>query len=141
MNKSLRSPKRRGEWVELQFMARATGKGFTVSKPWGDSARYDFAVEHGGHFHRVQVKSISHCRQDDPSAYTCRVVRRYADGKGKPYGANEIDFFALFVIPEEVWYIVPVANAQRSRHSFHLKPYAANNRWFKFLEAWHLLRN
>src|SRR5579864_1184755 len=100
MPPKIHAPKRRGEWVELQFMARATGKGFTVSKPWGDSARYDFAVEYRGRFHRVQVKSTSRCRRDDPNAYMCSVVRRYADGKGKPYSKNEIDFFALFIIPE-----------------------------------------
>ena len=138
MRKFSHFPKRRGEWVELQFMARATGKGFTVSKPWGDSARYDFAVEYGGRFHRVQVKSTSRCRPGDPRAYMCSVVRRYADGKGKPYGKNEIDFFALFLIPEEVWYIVPAACA--TRHHLHLKPSATRNRWFKYLEAWDLLR-
>src|SRR5438552_12970322 len=52
-----RHPKRRGEWVELQFMARAAAHGLTVSKPWGDSARYDFIVEQRGRFRRVQVKS------------------------------------------------------------------------------------
>jgi len=53
----IKHPKQRGEWAELRFMARAAEHGLCVTKPWGDSARYDFAVEHNGHFLRVQVKS------------------------------------------------------------------------------------
>ena len=40
--------KRRGEWVELIFMMRATELGFNVSKLWGDSSRYDVSVEDEG---------------------------------------------------------------------------------------------
>ena len=35
----LTDAKKRGEWVEMQFMARAAQHGLTVSRPWGDSAR------------------------------------------------------------------------------------------------------
>src|SRR6202451_924422 len=40
--------KERGEWAELCFMARATGEGLRVLKPYGDSRAYDVAVESGG---------------------------------------------------------------------------------------------
>ena len=51
--------KLRGEWMELLFMTRATEHGLRVMRPWGDSSRYDFVVETGGRFLRVQVKSTS----------------------------------------------------------------------------------
>jgi hypothetical protein len=54
--------KQRGEWVELLFMTRAAERGFSVSKPWGDSNRYDVSVEIEGRFRRVQVKSTSSLR-------------------------------------------------------------------------------
>src|ERR1700675_2682302 len=41
-------PKRRGELAELAFLKKAIGMGFLVSKPWGDSDRYDFIVDGGG---------------------------------------------------------------------------------------------
>jgi hypothetical protein len=53
----IKHPKLRGEWAELRFMARAAEQGFQVSKPWGETARYDFVVEAAGRFVRVQVKS------------------------------------------------------------------------------------
>jgi hypothetical protein len=48
--------KARGEWAELRFMARAAELGLRVTKPWGDNAPYDFAVESDGHFLRIQIK-------------------------------------------------------------------------------------
>jgi PD-(D/E)XK endonuclease len=35
-----------------------------VSKPWGDSSRYDVSVEDEGRFRRVQVKSTDAPRGD-----------------------------------------------------------------------------
>jgi len=55
--------KERGEWVELCFMAKAAGLGMGVSKPLGESRRYDVLVEAGGKIHRVQVKSTMYCRR------------------------------------------------------------------------------
>ena len=52
---SIRHPKLRGEWAELRFMTCAAEHGLCVSKPWGETARYDFAVEYEGRFVRVQV--------------------------------------------------------------------------------------
>ena len=37
----IKHPKLRGEWAELCFMVRAAEKGLQVSKPWGETARYD----------------------------------------------------------------------------------------------------
>jgi len=43
--------KQRGEWVEMLFMARASREGLQVSKPYGESAAYDFIVESGSLCH------------------------------------------------------------------------------------------
>ena len=41
----------------MLFMARAAREGLQVSKPYGDSASYDFIVECRARCPRVQVKS------------------------------------------------------------------------------------
>ena len=43
-----RNPKRTGELSEAAFLSKATGLGFRVAKPWGDSERYDFIVNFWG---------------------------------------------------------------------------------------------
>jgi PD-(D/E)XK nuclease superfamily protein len=67
-----RTFKERGEWVELQFMARAVRKGFKVSKPWGDSSAYDVGIESGERILRVQVKSTDAGRSTDICASSSR---------------------------------------------------------------------
>lgn len=51
---AMKTCKERGEWAELCFMARAAERGFSVSRPHGDSAAYDVGVEDAGRFLRVQ---------------------------------------------------------------------------------------
>src|SRR5438132_5802100 len=149
----LRHPKRRGEWVELQFMARAAAHGLTVSKPWGDSARYDFIVEQRAVFRRVQVKSTLQTakhKNGPRGAYLCNTISRGPGGKVRTYSPADVDFFALFAIPLDLWYIVPVsalrlpgrgACRERSRTALLLDTTRPGNRYFKYLEAWHLLRS
>jgi len=71
--------------------------------PYGDSARYDFAIEYQGRFLRVQVKSTKYKRF---GSYICHTT------SNQPYRANQIDFIAAYVIPLDVWYILPTAALQ-----------------------------
>src|SRR5580658_2662720 len=50
-------PKRMGELSELDFLRKAMGMGMIVSKPWGDSYRYDFVCDANGKLWRTQVRS------------------------------------------------------------------------------------
>ncbi len=132
------TPKRTGEWVELQFMARATAHGLVVSKPWGDSTPYDFVVEAGGCFQRVQVKSSSHRaadRRHRPYGYTCLLT--YSRGRHR-YG-RQVDFFAFYILPEDLWFIIPAAALRHRRAAIYPDPHHPRNPYFRYLEAWHLL--
>jgi hypothetical protein len=127
----LRPAKARGEWAELRFMTRASELGLRVSKPWGENAPYDFAVEHNGRFLRVQVKCT--CKKRLRS-YVCWV----SNSRG-PYTRDQIDFVAAYIIPADTWYILPIAAIH---HSFDvwLTPNRKNSRYAEFKEAWHLLK-
>jgi hypothetical protein len=125
--------KLRGEWTELLFMTRATEHGLRVIKPWGDSSRYDFVVETGGRFLRVQVKSTS-CRRS--KHYVCA-----ADGRGtKPYTIADTDFFAIYVIPVDSWYIIPIEVVSASGSGITLSPHNSLSKLACYKDAWHLLR-
>ncbi len=50
-------PKLMGELSELDFLRKAMGMGMIVSKPWGDSYRYDFVCDTNGKLWRTQVRS------------------------------------------------------------------------------------
>jgi hypothetical protein len=128
--------KRRGDWAELRFMADAAQHGLVVFKPWGDSERYDVGVEHSGHFQRVQVKSVTQC---DGSSYRCGLRMR---DRSRPYLISEVDFFAIIIVPKEIWYILPAQEALlTTNRTICLNPGKKGNRYEYFKEAWHLLQH
>jgi hypothetical protein len=124
----LDSHQRRGEVAEAAFLAKASSLGFGVAKPWGDE-RYDFIVDSGYCFWRVQVKStrVHLWRQ-----YTVRV----ATNKLTPYDETEIDFLVAYLVPEDAWYVVPV-KMLKGRKSLYFYPQGrGKSRWEKFREGW-----
>jgi hypothetical protein len=131
----IQHPKLRGEWAELRFMARAAEHDLRVSKPFGDCASYDVSVEHAGQFLRVQVKSTKSSKPGSQS-YVCDLRRR----GGRPYTDDRVDFFAVYVIPCDVWYIFPAAVAIASQANLTLSPHLPDSKHAPYKEAWHLLR-
>jgi hypothetical protein len=111
-------------------MMRAAERGLRVSKPWGETSRYDFVVESAEGFLRVQVKSTTFV---DRGGYSCSV--RGASG---PYKGDEFDFVAVYLIPVDLWYIVP-AQLIRGQGSIALYPRLGRSKYRAYREAWHLL--
>lgn len=126
--------KERGEWAELCFMAKAAGLGMGVSKPLGESLRYDVLVEAGGRILRVQVKSTIYRRRN--GEYSLNIM-----GPGrKMYAAGTVDFFAVLLIPVDFWYIIPYEVIGSSNCSLHFTPGARRQKYGEYREAWDLLR-
>jgi len=96
--------KQRGEWVELQFMAAAAQRRLAVSKPWGETRAYDVGIERGQNFLRVQVKSTTNKTGD---GYRCQMRPKHR--KTHTYTLEQVDLFAVYVIPENAWYLIPAA--------------------------------
>jgi hypothetical protein len=127
---SIKEPKQRGEWAELRFMARASEHGLSISKPWGDSCRYDVIVGHAGKFLRVQVKSTV-CRKRNSYAYHVN---------GRAYTSEQIEFLAIYIIPKNIWYIFPVEVISKCTRNLILSPHMKISKHGPYIEAWHLLR-
>jgi hypothetical protein len=123
-----------GEAAEAAFLARATALGFSVLIPWGDSNRYDSVVELNRGLLRVQVKSATRYAE---SRY--RVPTSGANGK--VYTSKEIDFFVGYIVPENIWYIIPIqAIGRRTGVRFYPHTRRQSRAIFeKYREAWCLL--
>ncbi|MGA9390442.1 MAG: group I intron-associated PD-(D/E)XK endonuclease [Candidatus Sulfotelmatobacter sp.] len=130
-----RCPRQRcGEAAEAAFVARAKFLGFSVLIPWGNSDRYDSAVDSGHGLLRIQVKSASSVRD---SGY--RVKTTGSDGH--VYTIVDIDFLAGYVVPENIWYIIPV-EALGKRECIYFYPHTRRGlkpAFEKYREAWCLL--
>jgi hypothetical protein len=129
----LKHCKERGEWAELCFMARAAELGLRVSKPYGDSAGYDVGVERKGKVLRVQVKSTIYKRRGE--CYSLNVM----GPKRKRYPRGVLDFFAVYLIPIDRWYIIPYEVMGETNCSLHFTPGSKREKYRAYCEAWQLL--
>jgi PD-(D/E)XK endonuclease len=116
--------------VEAEFLAKAARLGFRVSKPWGDSDRYDFVVESQSGLWRVQVKHTTYRRG---MKYFVSL-----DGHGKKYTAEEIDFLVVYVEPENLWYVLPIERVA-SLTRLVLYPWSRKSKFDRYRDAWCLL--
>jgi hypothetical protein len=117
--KRFKSYKQRGEWVELQFMAEAARRRFSVCKPWGETRAYDVGIEYGPNFLRVQVKCTSYRLS---AGYLLQFMPSHRDVK--EFTPEHLDIFAAYVIPESAWYLIPASLllGERQRWSLMLSP-------------------
>jgi hypothetical protein len=105
-----RNSKRTGELSEAAFLHKAVGLGFRVTKPWGDSERYDFVLDSGRRLWRVQIKCTA---SERAGGYHIQPIH-FVYGKNKVvYTADDIDVLAAHIVPLDVWYVVPVGRWRR----------------------------
>jgi hypothetical protein len=128
-----RTCKEQGEWAELCFMARARQMGMTVLKPYGDSSTYDVGIEVGGRLVRVQTKSTTFRRGE---TYTCNLT----GPRGRAYRPGTVDYFAVYLIPVDMWYILPFEKTRKTSVSLQFTPGKEGHKYEVYREAWHLLR-
>jgi hypothetical protein len=143
-----RNPKRTGEHFEVAFLYRADQRRFAISKPFGDSERYDFILDNRPipgtrarriraiQLFRIQVKCTECLRA---GAYETRAT--YTVGKGRAvYTKRDIDFIAAHVVPLDIWYIIPVeVCTPQPMLRFYPHRKAKLMRLEQYREAWHLL--
>jgi hypothetical protein len=124
----------RGAWAELYFMVLAMSYGLKVSSPYGGFGPYDVGVENvTGPILRVQVKCTM-CKHPK-GGYSLSI--RGPKYRGYPKGS--VDFFALYIIPTDDWYIIPYKVIGKRYATLHFSPDSARQKYGKYLEAWHLL--
>lgn len=99
--------KHQGDTAELRFMLLNHSLGHTIAKPFGDNAKYDLIVDIDNELQRVQVKST---RSKDTTSgidcYRCLVCSGAVNKK--MYSEDDIDYVAIYVIPEDAWYKIPI---------------------------------
>jgi hypothetical protein len=134
----IKGTRERGAWAELYFMTLAMGQGLKVSSPYGGFAPYDVGVENGnGPILRVQVKCTLY--QCSTGSY-CMSINQKDGMKGRRgYAPGTVDFFAIYIIPIDDWYIIPYAVIGDRDANVFFKPGMKNQKYGEYREAWYLL--
>ena len=86
-----------------------------------------------GFFLRVQVKSTIY---RIGNANVCNVR---PDSDLRPYTKRQIDYLAAYVIPEDIWYILPARVATALKGNIWLSPAKPGHKYERYMEAWELL--
>jgi hypothetical protein len=115
-----RNTKAIGDLSELEAARALARAGYLVSKPLGDSHRYDLIIDDGETLSRVQVKTgrlrkgsvifacfSSHSHRGGPS---CRSYR------------GEIEFYAVYCPETEQVYLLPESDACLSKAHLRVTP-------------------
>jgi PD-(D/E)XK endonuclease len=125
-----------GDLGEVAFMHKAMEIGLVVAQPYGTNHPFDFIVQGGRNLWRIQVKSVVH--MSDGLYSLC--VRRSEGRRLLAYSKSEVDFIAVYIIPEDVWYILPVREVEkRLTLRFRPKGYHRPDIYAHYREASHLL--
>ena len=129
---NIKNSKDRGAWAEMCFALRAIEEGLRPARPWGEPSGYDCIVHHKStRIFRVQVKSTI---RKQYRCYQCTIRTQH-----HVYKKDSFDFVAAYVIPEDVWYILP-EKVVRGMSTVGLYPAMPGAKYDAYKEAWHLLR-
>ena len=125
--------KDQGDLGELAFTIKAKELGYNVSKPYSSITPYDLILDNGYQLLKIQVKSTRN--EIRPSAYKAAIGKgRYAK---KPYQIADVDYFAIYILPISIWYIIP--RLEMYNTTVNLYPEKRDHKYSKYLEAWHLI--
>ena len=114
-------------------------RGYTVSAPLCGLAPYDRIVDASGVISKVQVKSVSgiqpmNKRSKAPNrGYLFKLRRQNA-----AYKVSEVDMFACYAAPEELWFLVPFNAVEGQSLWIPLAP-KRDHKYSPYLENWSLL--
>ncbi len=134
----IKGTKERGAWAELYFMVLAMSQGLKVSSPYGGLGPYDVGVENGsGPILRVQVKcTLYQCRK---GCYCMSINMKDGATARRGYAPGTVDFFAIYIIPSDDWYIIPYAVVGNRDANLYFRPGQKGQKYGEYKEAWHLL--
>jgi hypothetical protein len=130
-------PKLMGELSELDFLRKAMGMGMIVSKPWGDSYRYDFICDTNGKLWRAQVRSTEF--RFGARGYAVH-ASYYVGRKIVGLTPKDIDVLIGYIVSRDIWYVVPVREFSPRKNLWFYPDGSKKGAMFeKFREAWGLM--
>lgn len=122
-----------GQIIEAKFQYEALKKGFIVSKPFGDSSKYDFIIDMNNKLHKIQIKSTANKAKNRTTYWISSSSYNH-----KLYDKTMIDFIIGYIIPTNDWYIIPITKIKTK--GFRINP-DKDKKYKQFKNAWHLLES
>jgi len=99
-------PKTIGERSEGLFLAKFLQKGWKVLLPFGNNHRYDFVIDRGSGFERIQVKTGRY-KNGSILSNTCSSQSSKNKLTIKNY-IGQIDYFGVYCPHLDKYYMIPI---------------------------------
>ncbi len=134
--------KTQGELVELKFLIECLKRKIKVAIVYGDNAPYDCVTDGKKGLLKVQVKSTSR-KEKAYGQNRFHLSCAHGAKSKKPYHLKDTDIIAAYIIPEEAWYLIPIAELN-GKKTLALYPHrqtsrAAYGKYEKWKERWDIL--
>ena len=114
----------KGDITEISCMLEFIKRGYNVSIPYGESAKYDFIVEINNKFYRFQSKT-SRLNKNGSIHFSKRMIRKNnKECHTEFYTKNDIDYFCTYYNSE--CYIVDINIGSKNDFKLRIKE-AKNN--------------
>lgn len=121
MNNVKNHPKAKGEKTQLIVLAKLVSLDYIVLSPYGDNQRYDFAIDLGDRFVRLQCKTGKLSKIGAITFNVCSTQSNTKGHKSRSYH-GEIDGFIVYCPDNDKVYIVPIAKVGIRAFSLRVNP-------------------
>jgi hypothetical protein len=115
-----RNTKAIGDRSELEAAVALARAGYIVSKPLGDSYRYDLIIDDGERLARVQVKTGR--LHAGAVKFNCSSSHSHRGGSASRAYRGEIEFLAVYCPETGETYLVPEADLGNTKMHIRIKP-------------------
>lgn len=107
----LDGPHKRGDASEAVLKAAFATRGITVLTPDTDNEPYDFAIDIGGQFYRLQAKTAYESTREGAVTFDTQSTRVKSDGYERGSYDGVIEFFAVYNPILDESYLVSIDDA------------------------------
>lgn len=126
-----------GDISEMLFQIEASKRSYIVGFPHGQQS-FDCFLDNGKKVLKIQIKSSASKWSGRDNAY--KIVLKQGRKKKKFYGRMEVDVFAVFIIPENTWFLIPFDDLKGTMDlTFYMN--STTSKWNIYKDNWDILRS
>lgn len=124
---NLGEPQLKGQATESVLKSAFVKRGYAVLEPAYDNEPYDFVIDVGEDFLRIQAKT-AHETDTGTLQFETVSTKARSDGYVRDDYAGDIDFFAVFAPVRETKYLVPIEDSAKGKMELRTEE-PKNNQW------------
>ena len=112
--------KRIGNVAEATVLRACVQQGWSVLSPFGDIEPYDFVIDRGQGFERVQVKNGR--LRKGVIIWNCYSISGRGKNQVTTFYENKVDLFGVYCAELDKVYLVPINELSPSKGSLRVEP-------------------